>query len=300
MSDTRREFLVPLVVLVSAIAVASIITAVNGLLLGRGGLLPALAVVAGAGLTTFGALRADRRITWLGCLVFGGAGMLTLLLPLRTGAAQVTWSIFHAVTSFPGVLLIAAATVLRRPWLEGERGAAQLLAVVGVALAAGGALGLANSVMALGFDSLLSNWVWPLNHALKFAVGLGLVYRDRLFGCYGTFVLVLLVPVKMVWGHMVVESTTDWILMAAAWVIFPAALAALAVFAWRDRFENRAGPAFAAWTEAPSGGGGGGGGGYSQSKSCGRCGRSVPTSAMAGNSCPHCGAHWAGEQTIVR
>ena len=36
-----------------------------------------------------------------------------------------------------------------------------------------------------------------------------------------------------------------------------------------------------------------------QSRSCGKCGRTVGLRSHAGDTCPYCGAYWSGEQTRV-
>ncbi len=40
--------------------------------------------------------------------------------------------------------------------------------------------------------------------------------------------------------------------------------------------------------------------GYLTSKSCGRCGRTVPLASHAGDRCPHCGARWSYERASVQ
>jgi hypothetical protein len=40
------------------------------------------------------------------------------------------------------------------------------------------------------------------------------------------------------------------------------------------------------------------GGGTAVSKSCGSCGRGVPSSSKVGDTCPHCGVRWGYETTM--
>jgi hypothetical protein len=69
--------------------------------------------------------------------------------------------------------------------------------------------------------------------------------------------------------------------------ILPIVLALLGRAAKPFKFEASA-PRASSW---------GGFGSYTRDKRCSRCGRSVPLTSHAGQSCPFCGAYWSSEET---
>jgi hypothetical protein len=81
------------------------------------------------------------------------------------------------------------------------------------------------------------------------------------------------------------RSRLDWFVLA---LIFPFALTVLAILSRGRASSNPYGGVFGHFFAACTG------------KFCGRCGKAVPLSARAGQTCPFCGAYWSYERAIGR
>ncbi len=123
--------------------------------------------------------------------------------------------------------------------------------------------------------------------AIQFIVGIGVLYRDRFFGLFGSFFL----TAATIYTSYSLNNSFTYIIYKS---IFPITLSILLLILREHSFKRNA---FADFFDGEYSGSTYSSGSTSVSKSCTHCGKEVSSSATAGQSCPHCGVYWSTERT---
>ena len=198
--------------------------------------------------------------------------------------------ILNIITNFVFILLLFLLFYYKDSFLSNEKSEKDIIPLLATFMIAGGFHFFSYYMIEIGYFQF-SIILGPL---LQVVIGIGLFARDRFFGIFGSFAWLLL----SFFSHSYILDSLNLenILLLLQVSVFKISFVIILIYLSKDCFIRNS---MAAFFEATSDSGVGYGSTSSlTSKSCSRCGREVPLSSARGQTCPHCGAYWSDERTI--
>jgi hypothetical protein len=211
------------------------------------------------------------------CLILISGTLFNILNSSKTNP-PITDLLF-SLTHFPFILLLFLLLFYRKQLLFNVKSGVDILIFLGT-------LFVFRSLFSIVFNAV-SHGYFDYFSIPTLIVGVGILARERFFGLFGSFVLIVL-PYMI--NNQLLHNTFNQSVVSAIFSViqislFPTCVFVILLILNKVCFKYN----FFATTFTNSG--------YS-SKSCSNCGRQVPYTSTAGQRCPYCGAYWSSEHII--
>ncbi|MBN1995972.1 hypothetical protein JW935_00385 [candidate division KSB1 bacterium] len=215
---------------------------------------------------------------------------LTSFIVDSTTEINFGFRIIWLLADFTVIFLVFSLFSYRKHLTADEDTGIDVLSFIGTLFIVGGVVEAGSTYI---LNSEYFHWAFLLRPVVQIIVGIGFLVRDRFFGFIGNIIYFAMV----VYGGFsyIQYDKVRAVFNLIQGSLFPLAVIVICILLWKTAFKRNLAASF--FDSLPSSSGGGGYTYTSAIKTCSRCGRSVPLSSHAGQSCPHCGAYWSTETT---
>jgi hypothetical protein len=203
-----------------------------------------------------------------------------LVHPLSTGPDSL-WRLLSLAFSYPFLLAVFLVIRYRKAFLANRPADTDLLPLLGIALLGGALLTIVKfTLVGISYFAIL----FPM--FLQAAVGIALLARDKGIGLIGSLAWIGFILYNR--SFLMEKSVVATFVHLIGVTMFAVTAFIVLTRLLKTGFSRNTLSYFTSAANSSS---------STTSKNCGKCGRSVSTSAAAGQCCPHCGAYWGREDT---